>query len=216
MQPPPTPSNIPEPPPAGKAVLKAGSICFLVAVISIIAQPILLAFIHGPLLAVCIVLAIIAIAKDQVKGGVQLLLASIFMLPIIFALSLFLWIVVIGASIAGLGAEAHSISSAKVAPSASPFATTQLVSKQTPMSLASLKIRFLDMIRTKNAVSMADFGVTDQEIEIQIQPDSNFDSAKAKQVALTVAKGWKELSGLPKVSVSVWQGVNLLAKESVP
>jgi hypothetical protein len=41
----------------------------------------LLAFIHGPLLAVCVVLAIIAIAKDQVKRGVQLLLASIFMLP---------------------------------------------------------------------------------------------------------------------------------------
>jgi hypothetical protein len=45
---------------------------------------------------------------------------------------------------------------------------------------------------------------------------SNFDSVKAKQVALAVAKGWHELSGQPKVSVSVWQGVNLLAKESVP
>jgi hypothetical protein len=101
MQPPPAPSSIPEPP-AGKAVLKAGSICFLVAVISIIAQPILLAFIHGPLMAVSIVLAIIAIAKDQVKRGVQLLLASIFMLPMIFALSLFLWFVGIGAFIAGV------------------------------------------------------------------------------------------------------------------
>jgi hypothetical protein len=75
------PSSPPDPPAPGKAVLKAGSICFLVAVISIVAQPILLAFIHGPLLAVCVVLAIIAIAKDQVKGGMQLLLASILCSP---------------------------------------------------------------------------------------------------------------------------------------
>jgi hypothetical protein len=32
----------------------------------------LLAFIHGPLIAVCVVLAIIAIAKGQVRSGVQL------------------------------------------------------------------------------------------------------------------------------------------------
>jgi hypothetical protein len=34
-----------------------------------------------PLMAVCVVLAIIAIAKDQVKRRVQLLLASIFSAP---------------------------------------------------------------------------------------------------------------------------------------
>jgi hypothetical protein len=62
---------------------------------------------------------------------------------------------------------------------------------------------------------MADFR-RDQEIEIEIQPEANFDSAKAKNVALTVAKGWQKISGQAKVSVSVWQGVNLLAKESVP
>jgi hypothetical protein len=42
-------------------------------------------------MAVCIVLAIIAIAKDEVKRGVQFLLASIFLLPIFWAISLFLW-----------------------------------------------------------------------------------------------------------------------------
>ncbi|MEY2606078.1 MAG: hypothetical protein QOH31_3894 [Verrucomicrobiota bacterium] len=72
----PPPSSQPEPPPPGKAVLKAGSICFLVAVISIIAQPVLLAFIYGPLMTVCVVLAIIAIAKDEVQRGVQLLLVA--------------------------------------------------------------------------------------------------------------------------------------------
>jgi hypothetical protein len=215
MQHPPLPSQ-PEPPPAGKAVLKAGSICLFIAVVSIIAQPVLLAFIHGPLMAVCIVLAIIAIAKDQVQRGVQLLLASIFMLPTIFALSLFVWFVGIGTVIASLGAESRSTTSSRVTPPAGSSATTRLASKQATVSLASLKIRFLDMIRTKNAVSMADFGATDQEIEIQIQPDSNFDSTKAKNAAITVAKGWQELSGQPKVSVSIWQGVNLLAKESFP
>jgi hypothetical protein len=189
-------------------VLKAGSICFLVAVLSIIAQPILLAFIHGPLMAVCAVLAIIAIAKDQVKRGVQLLLASIFLLPIIFALSLFVWFVGIGALITSFRTEAHSTTSAMATQSAS-------VSKQTPISLASLKNRFLDQIRIQKAVSIADFR-TDQEIDIEIQSESNFDSAKAKKAALTVAKGWQELSGLPTVSVSIWQGANLLAKESFP
>jgi hypothetical protein len=197
-------------------VLKAGSICFLVAVISIIAQPALLAFIHGPLMTVCVVLAIIAIAKDEVQRGVQLLLASIFMLPIIWALSMFLWFVGIGAIIASLSAEAHSITSAKATPSASPSATIQLASKQAPMSLSSLKNRFLDQIRLQNSVSTADFGTTDQEIEIQIQSDSSFDAAKAKKAALAVAQGWHELSGQPKVSVSIWQGVDLLAKESFP
>jgi hypothetical protein len=57
---------------------------------------------------------------------------------------------------------------------------------------------------------------TDQEIEIEIAPEVNFDSAKAKNAALTVAKGWHELSGIPKVSVSIWQGANLLVRESVP
>jgi hypothetical protein len=57
MQQPPSPSQS-EAQSAGKAVLKAGYICFLVAVISIISQPVLLAFIHGPLMAVCVVLAI--------------------------------------------------------------------------------------------------------------------------------------------------------------
>jgi hypothetical protein len=47
----------------------------------------------------------------------------------------------------------------------------------------------LDQIRTQQTVSIADFR-TDQEIEIEIQPESNFDSAKAKNAALTVAKGW--------------------------
>jgi hypothetical protein len=208
------PSPQPEPPAPGKAVLKAGSICFLVAVISIVAQPILLAFIHGPLLAVCVVLAIIAIAKDQVKGGMQLLLASILMLPIIFALSLFFWALIVGASIVS-SAKAHSTTSAQLTPSASPSATAQLSSKRTPMSLDSLKENFLDQIRAQKTVSIADFK-TDQEIEIEIQPESNFDSAKAKNAALTVAKGWHELSGIPKVSVSIWQGANLLVRESVP
>jgi hypothetical protein len=96
-----------------------------------------------------------------------------------------------------------------------PSAPTRLVSKQTAISLDSLKNRFLDQIRTQKTVSIADFR-TDQEIEIEIQPESNFDSAKAKTAALTVAKGWQELSGLAKVSVSIWQGANLLAKESFP
>jgi hypothetical protein len=139
------PSSQPEPPAPGKAVLKAGSICFLVAVISIVAQPILLAFIHGPLLGVCVVLAIIAIAKDQVKGGLQLLLASIFMLPIIFAFSLFFWALIVGASIVS-SAKAHA-TSAQLTPAASPSATTRLASKQAPMSLDSLKERYLDQIR---------------------------------------------------------------------
>jgi hypothetical protein len=104
MQQPPAPSQ-PEPPPAGKAVLRAGSICFLTSVISIFAQPVLLAFLHGPLAAVCAVLAIIAIAKDQVKHGVQLLLASIFLLPIFWTLSLFIWFVGIGALIGILQKE---------------------------------------------------------------------------------------------------------------
>jgi hypothetical protein len=57
------------------------------------------------------------------------------------------------------------------------------------------------MLRTQGAVSIADFR-TDQEIEIEIQPEANFDSAKAKNAALTVAKEWQKISGQPKVSVS--------------
>jgi hypothetical protein len=211
MQNPPALSHVPEPPTAGKAVLKAGYICFLVAVISIISQPVLLAFIHGPLMAVCVVLAIIAIAKDQVRRGVQLLLASILALPIICALSLFFWFVGIGAFIGSFLTGAYSTTSAIARPSV----PTPLVSKQTPISLDSLKNRFLDQIRVQKTVSIADFK-TDQEIEIEIAPESNFDSAKAKNAALTLAKGWQKLSGQPKASVSIWQGVNLLAKESVP
>ena len=75
------------------------------AIVSILAQPVLLVFIHGPLMTVCVVLAIIAIAKDQVKRGVQLLLASIFMLPMIVALSLFLWFVGIGAVLGASSGE---------------------------------------------------------------------------------------------------------------
>jgi hypothetical protein len=62
---------------------------------------------------------------------------------------------------------------------------------------------------------MADFR-TDQEIEIEIAPEVNFASAKAKNAALTLAKGWQKISGQPKVSVSIWQGASLLAKENVP
>jgi hypothetical protein len=208
------PSSQPEPPAPGKAVLKAGSICFLVAVVSIVAQPILLAFIHGPLLAVCVVLAIIAIAKDQVKGGMQLLLASIFMLPIIFALSLFFWALIVGASIVS-SAKAHA-TSAQFTPAVSPSATTTLASKQAPKSLDSLKEKYLDQIRHQNLVNMANFGTTDQEIDIQIQSDSSFDAAKAKKAALVVAKGWHDLSGQAKVFVSIWKDADLLAKESYP
>jgi preprotein translocase subunit SecF len=107
------------------------------------------------------------------------------MLPIIFALSLFFWALIVGASIVS-SAKAHSTTSAQFTPSA----TAQLASKQTPMSLDSLKEKYLDQIRYQNSVSMANFGTTDQEIEIEIQPESNFDSAKAKNAALTVAKGW--------------------------
>jgi hypothetical protein len=166
-------------------------------------------------MAVCAVLAIIAIAKDQVKQGVHLLLASIFLLPIIFALSLFFWALIVGASIVS-SAKAHSMTSAQLTPSAGPSATVQLASKQTPMSFDSLKEKYLDQIRHQNSVSMADFGTTDQEIEIQIQSDSNFDAAKAKKAALVVAKGWHDLSGRPKVSVSIWKDADLLAKESYP
>ena len=98
---------------------------------------------------------------------------------------------------------------------ARPSVPTPLVSKQTPISLDSLKNRFLDQIRVQKTVSIADFR-TDQEIEIEIAPESNFDSAKAKNAALTLAKGWQKISGQPKVSVSIWQGVSLLAKESIP
>jgi len=207
----PYPPEQPKPASPGKAVLKAGSICFLVAVVSIIAQPVLLVFIHGPLIAVCTVLAIIAIAKDQVKGGVQLLVASICILPIIFALSLFLW------SVAGIGALASfgsSLPKTRFTTSVGP-SPPQLVRKQTPASLDSLKDKFLDQIRAQSAVSIADFR-TDQEIEIELQPEANFDPAKAKSAALTIAKGWQQLSGQTKVSVSIWQGANLLARESRP
>src|SRR6266403_4451266 len=135
------PPSQPEPPAPGKAVLKAGSICFLVAVISILAQPVLLVFIHGPLMTVCVVLAIIAIAKDQVKHGVQLLLASVCILPILWAFSLFLW------SVAGIGALGAFVGSFRTEAasnkSATPFPTTQLVRKGSPTSLASLKNKFL-------------------------------------------------------------------------
>ena len=50
-------------------------------------QSVALVFIHGPLILVCVVLAIIAIAKDQVKKGVYLLLASLIGLPLIFAIA---------------------------------------------------------------------------------------------------------------------------------
>jgi hypothetical protein len=147
------------------------------------------------------------------KHGVQLLLASIFLLPIICAFSLFLWFVGIGALIGVSRTEAHSTTAITQSPS--PSTTTQLISKQTPISLASLKNKFLDHIRMQKTVSVADFR-TDKEIEIEVQPESNFDSAKAKNAALTVAKGWQALSGQPKVSVSIWQGSNMLAKESFP
>jgi hypothetical protein len=159
-------------------------------------------------MAVCVVLAIIAIAKDQVK---QLLLASILALPIICALSLFFWFVGIGAFIGSFLTGAYSTTSAIARPSV----PIPLVSKQTPIGLESLKNRFLDQIRVQKTVSIADFK-TDQEIEIEIAPESNFDSAKAKNAALTLAKGWQKISGQPKVSVSIWQGVSLLAKESIP
>lgn len=153
-------------------------------------------------------LAIIAIAKDQVKGGMQLLLASIFMLPIIFALSLFFWALIVGAFIVS-SAKAHSTTSAQLTPSA----TAQLASKQTPMSLDS-KRKILDQIRHQNLASMANFGTTDQDIDIQIQSDSSFDAAKAKKAALVVAKGWHDLSGQPKVFVSIRKDADLMAKES--
>jgi hypothetical protein len=94
----------------------------------------------------------------------------------------------LGAFVGGFHTEAVS------SKSATPFPTTQHVRKETPTSLASLKNKFLDQIRIQKAVSVDDFR-TDQEIEIDIQPESNFDSAKAKSAALTVAKGWRALSG---------------------
>ena len=92
-----------------------------------------------PLMAVCVVLAIIAIAKDQVKRRVQLLLASILVLPIICALSLFFWFVGIGTFIGSFLTRAYSTTSAI----ARPFDPTPLVSKQIPISLESLKSKRL-------------------------------------------------------------------------
>jgi hypothetical protein len=214
MQPPPIPSSTPKPKSAGSAVVTAGGICFLLAAISIVAQPVLLAFIHGPLAGICILLAIIAICKDEVRGGVQLLLASIFALPVIFGLSFCLWAMILGALFTSAGAASH-VASAATTPSPSPSIVSRVTSKPSPTSFESVKTKFLDQIRRLDAVIIADFKA-DQEIEIEIMPDVNFDSAKAKKAALVVAQQWKELSGQHPVSVSIWQGANLLAKEGTP
>lgn len=200
---------------AGKSVLKAGSACFIVAIIAILAQPIVLAFVYGPMAGVCIVLAIIAIAKDQVRRGLELLLATIFILPVFLAISIFGWAAVlasIGGSVADAAARSHSTESSA---SAIHSPTPEILSTPTPLSLASLKDRFLDQIRAQPTVSIADFR-TDQEIEIELQSEANFDFAKAKKAALTIAKEWQKLSGQPEVTVSIWKEANLLAKESVP
>jgi hypothetical protein len=195
--------------PAGKAVLKAGTICFVVAAISMIAQPVFLVFVHGPMMSVCAVLAIIAIAKDQVRRGVQLLLATFFILPIIWACSMFFWFVGIGVLFGSLGATASPSISAIHSP------TPVVFSSPTRVGHASLKDKFLDQIRTQESVSIADFR-TDHEIEIELQPEASFDSAKAKNAALAIAKEWQKLSGQSNISVSIWQGARLLAKESLP
>ena len=49
------------------------------------------------------------------------------------------------------------------------------------MSLGSLKNRFLDNNRQQKSVIMANFGTTDMDIEIRMQPDSHLDAAKAKK-----------------------------------
>lgn len=210
--------NPPEAPPsgpssAGKSVLKAGSACFVVAVVAIIAQPVLLAFIYGPMAAICVVLAIIAIAKDQVRRGLELLLATIFILPIFVAGSLFVWFAV-------LGSIGHSVSAAKSHSTASfttaiHSPTPEILNTPTPLSHASLKDKFLDQLRVQPTVIMANFK-TDKEIEVELRPEANFDYAKAKNAAIAIAKTWQSLSGQPEVTVSIWKEANLLAKETVP
>jgi hypothetical protein len=56
----------------------------------------------------------------------------------------------------------------------------------------------------------------DDQLDIQLQSDISFDLAKAKNAAITVAKSSQQLSGQRKISVAVWQGANLLAKETLP
>jgi hypothetical protein len=72
---------------------------------------------------------------------------------------------------------------------------TQLASKPATMSLASLKNRFLDNIRQQKSVIMANFGTTDMDIEIQMQPDSHLDPAKAKKAgAVTISRRTSQYS----------------------
>ena len=111
------------------------------------------------------------------------------------------------------GAASHSASAATATPSASPSIVSRVTSK--PTSFESVKSKFLDQIRRQDAVIIADFK-TDQEIEIEMMPDTNLDAARAKKAASVVAQQWMELSGQHGVSVSIWQGANLLAKESSP
>jgi hypothetical protein len=77
-----------------------------------------------------------------------------------------------------------------------------------------VKERFLDNIRAQRSVVTASFLGEDQ-LEIQLQADISFDSDKAKNAALIVAKSWQNLSGQQNITVSVWQGANLLAKETL-
>lgn len=77
-----------------------------------------------------------------------------------------------------------------------------------------MKERFLDNIRAQKSVVTA-FFLGEDQLEIQLQSDISFDSDKAKDAALTVAKRWQQLSGQHKISVLVWQGANLVAKESL-
>jgi hypothetical protein len=212
MEHPPAVSQTMPPGSAGNGAFQAGSICFLIATISMFLQPVALVFIHGPLILVCVVLAIIAIAKDQVKKGVYLLLASLIGLPLIFAIACFVWFVLFASFVAG---TVHgSIAAHSTASPSTQTTSSRSTSKISPLSRDAVKERFLDNIRAQRSVVTASFLGEDQ-LEIQLQADISFDSDKAKNAALIVAKSWQNLSGQQNITVSVWQGANLLAKETL-
>ena len=145
------PPSQPEPPAPGKAVLKAGRRFYISSAY--------IAGVHS--WAAFGSLCCARDHRDRQRPGKTRSPAPAcqhFHAPMIFALSLFLWFVGIGALIGSFVTGAHSTTSAMVTPSA----PTRLVSRQTPISLDSLKNRFLDQIRTQQTVSIADFR-TDQE-----------------------------------------------------
>ena len=75
--------------PLPKYSLKPGWICFVVAVlVTAIFGPLGL-ILGGPLMLVCVILSIVAMAKDNTGGGIALLLSSLFLIPSAFLVWMF-------------------------------------------------------------------------------------------------------------------------------